>query len=1125
MVKFILTLATTLLALSATAQNPAQMEKSDKLFAQGVELYNASKYQEAIPYFEQSDGIDKTQLEEGDTRRDYSCQWLASCYYKLGNEARAKATSPFYMIPPVDRRLTTKSDSLTNVANILALEGRTKEARDLFGQCADIEKKVAGEKSLFYANTLMNCAMCDNNIGNNALAAQEVEVALNIYKNYFDQGSEIYAQVLLTAAICLGENDEKSEALIATQKAMEYLGENEELLNMMSIYSDNFIDQVNYNTKALEKQLESTPTNTVEYAMILKKLFSAYSIIGNVKRSEECRKKALEVYDKVIELNTKDVHELTTQAAFYESINEHEKALEKAIKAIELGNKSPQFFKDDLINAYSIAANSNYCIYSLQDTNDPKIQLKLLESTKYTGELMNLMQGDINQNHPEYLDLCIENLNLITRILLMVNEPVKALNFAQMHYSYVYKYKNDEEDLKINALWNLGNTYLELGDTALAIKAYDEIMPMEQDFYGENSINNAITLRGVATNLFTHGYYDSSIKYIKATNDALPKAILKSFTSFTSHEREQMWGVYNNWYDNLNMFSFMYPRKDFISAAYDGVLFTKGLLLGVDQELKKAFSESENPTLHKLYNDYLKNLKSLDNFQALNSNIDKDEYKTKLKQLKTNIYSQEKKLLELSGAQDIFNRNFMITWKQVQNALGTNDVAVDFNVCGINDNNMYFAFVLKKGMETPVLIPLFEEKQLKAKQSNSNNYMAPAHIYKQEQMASELIWKQLAQYLDGAENIYFAPSGELYNIAIESLPDWDNSTQLMSDRWKGLCRVSSTREIAINRDRQPINSSVTYGGLKYDMNADLLTADSKKYGSQASSLETSPLMAMVKGQSGDTWRDMPITLDEAASVHESLNKAGVDDTPYLEEAGTEASFKALSGQHKNMMFLSTHGFFWNTDEAKKHRREHTLQFVSLGNEDRHQSVEDMAMTRSGLLFSGANYAWQGNELPDGVDDGFLTAKEISQLDLRGLGLVVLSACQTGLGDVSGEGVFGLQRGFKKAGAQSILMSLWEVNAYSTKLLMTEFCKNVFEKKMNKRDALRAAQETVKNFTGDPESLATKGINITSHGVDKDKKYKKTKQQTEETITQPASDNHPFAHPYYWAGFILLDALD
>ena len=105
------------------------------------------------------------------------------------------------------------------------------------------------------------------------------------------------------------------------------------------------------------------------------------------------------------------------------------------------------------------------------------------------------------------------------------------------------------------------------------------------------------------------------------------------------------------------------------------------------------------------------------------------------------------------------------------------------------------------------------------------------------------------------------------------------------------------------------------------------------------------------------------------------------------------------------------------------------------------------------------------------------------------------------------------------------MSLWEVEIQPTKLLMTEFCKNVFEKKMNKRDALRAAQETVKNFTGDPESLATKGINITSHGVDKDKKYKKTKQQTEETITQPASDNHPFAHPYYWAGFILLDALD
>lgn len=114
------------------------------------------------------------------------------------------------------------------------------------------------------------------------------------------------------------------------------------------------------------------------------------------------------------------------------------------------------------------------------------------------------------------------------------------------------------------------------------------------------------------------------------------------------------------------------------------------------------------------------------------------------------------------------------------------------------------------------------------------------------------------------------------------------------------------------------------------------------------------------------------------------------------------------------------------------------------------------MSNSGLFFSGAAdflNRVNGNAAAVKMEDGVLTAKEISRLDLRGLDLVVLSACQTGSGTVTGEGVFGLQRGFKKSGANTIVMSLWKVDDEATQILMQQFYKNLTDGNgMSKRSA-------------------------------------------------------------------------
>ena len=122
------------------------------------------------------------------------------------------------------------------------------------------------------------------------------------------------------------------------------------------------------------------------------------------------------------------------------------------------------------------------------------------------------------------------------------------------------------------------------------------------------------------------------------------------------------------------------------------------------------------------------------------------------------------------------------------------------------------------------------------------------------------------------------------------------------------------------------------------------------------------------------------------------------------------------------------------------------------------------------MMSGGNKAWVGETLPEDIEDGILSAAEISNLDFNSCDIVVLSACETGLGEITDEGVFGLQRSFKIAGVNTIIMSLWEVDDQATSYMMQNFYKNLVKGK-NKREAFSIAQAAVKKKYSDPRYWA------------------------------------------------------
>ena len=452
----------------------------------------------------------------------------------------------------------------------------------------------------------------------------------------------------------------------------------------------------------------------------------------------------------------------------------------------------------------------------------------------------------------------------------------------------------------------------------------------------------------------------------------------------------------------------------------------------------------------------------------------------------------EQQLVDSSKVYGDFTKNLVITWDQVQEKLGEGDAAVEFVSFPLNaDSTMYIAYVLRKDWDCPRMIPLFEEKELEAI-GGYDYYTTPS--------LSHLVWEPLEEVLEGAEHVYFSPGGDLYNIAIENVPDHLDPAHIVSER-RDYYRLSSTRELALIQDDYTWTEGAVYGGLDYNMGVSSLAADEAHYAQSSSEgqrkrgVDLSYYYLGGEGfaegirsdrKSSGLLDSLPGTREEAVAIKAQLDDISVPSSLYTDDLGTEASFKALDGQRTSIIHIGTHGFF-NTKETEYQDPASLLMTSS----QQTVRVEDDALSRSGLCMAGANNLLANAEaLPDSLDDGWLTALEIAHLDLRGLDMVVLSACKTGVGEVTGDGVFGLQRGFKKAGARTLVMSLWNVPDQLTCYFMKEF-------------------------------FARIEVDANGHPTNKHTAFL----QAQQAARTNWREVDPHATPYDWAAFILLDGVD
>lgn len=592
-------------------------------------------------------------------------------------------------------------------------------------------------------------------------------------------------------------------------------------------------------------------------------------------------------------------------------------------------------------------------------------------------------------------------------------------------------------------------------DTAKTLSTnYAHLLFNKQFFFGEpyqfkTSLNDYSTEEGYNSYIDVLILYskikaqlhdtEGEVCYSKLAATHLLKYLGHMIPKISKESREVLWRHYRKWIlSDLLTCAIQTNDPNLKRQSYNAQLYGKGLLLNTEIAMIKHIMNSNKEETKKILTDYK------------HAQEDYEKYRRLGKTKKMNDTTEYLDYLHEKLMQNVSFFNYMksqhITIDQVASHLLKGETALEFCETIEERDTIYYALTVQYQDTIPSVTRICSIKDLK--QTNTDD-ISNGLLY-------ELVWKPLEPILQKSTTLFFSPSGILQVMAIESAIDMHTNQRL--NRRLYVNRLSSTREIVVSRDtifRQELSGKkygLLIGGLDYNTcismpNSDLANDESE--------------ISIIRGGAHlNNVGFLPSSKKEVEDLSRLfLTTEAVDSIILLEDGkGTENAFKFYSKLPISLLHIATHGFYLSDKDYDKLNKN---DYISLLGKN-YRDIEEKGLIRSGLLFSGVNQSLAGKNL-SGQDDGIMTAMEISNMDLSSVDLAVLSACQTGTGDISNDGVIGLQRGFKKAGVKSIMMSLWPVDDNATFLFMDIFYKHLIKSK-DKTRALEAAQNYLQDHT-------------------------------------------------------------
>jgi CHAT domain-containing protein/tetratricopeptide (TPR) repeat protein len=958
-------------------------------------------------------------------------------------------------------------DSLQRASNSFQVVGQFDQAWVANLKAEEIALRVFGELSEQYISTCHQKALILIGKGQKAdfeEAKEWLEKAIELLTELFGEEHASHGTLQNDLGILYFRNDEFNEAGKCLNKALEHTERSEGKYNTTSYYIrlnniagmywqlGQYADAKDKFEEALEILAVILKGNlNADYAKVLNNYGNVLRFMGDYENALTALLEAVEVARANMDAKDAELGLLLNNLAeVYENLGQYEKSLPLFLESIENAENS-------------VGKKHQYYVLRANNLGFLYMRLKRYEEAivlfQEAAEMSEAAMGKANQ---EYVK-CIHNLGAA---YLRIGTESEADSLYRTALFTISEKLGEKHPYYANFQLSLANLYKDKKEYELADSLYKEALNTKIRTLGKIHPKTARALQDMAAlnrerKLYSKAdslFYEAAVIQQEILGNAarhLPEEMLHKYAS-----------TFSDWLNTLYSYCHNRVNVGYISqAAYDASLFHKGFVLHNVRLIRKVV-EKDSATFAQY-----------EKYQVYSHLLSQEEKKPAALQQKVLGYREEmeklERLLTLEAA-GFSETARQVVWQEVQSALRPGAAAVEFvhyryMTPKETYSTMYAALVLLPGAAAPAFIPLCEERELMALVQDggagmedianvvyrgATGIVIPDEGPQPEKRLYGLLWQPLEELLQGMQTVYYAPSGLLHRINLSAIQTPEAG--ILGKRHH-LIALGSTRQLVPEANIRPETYGqeiALFGGIHFEADTTLTPPPIDSMDIFAGLVLRGAPIDSTHRQSA--WGYLTGTAQEVQNIQARLERQGLPVRLYSGHEASEEAFKQLGEVGRlspRVLHLATHGFFSPDPKAISRNMDGEPVF----------KWSDNPMIRSGLVLAGGNHAWRhGSPLYPGMEDGILTAQEISQMNLRNTELVVLSACETGLGDIEGnEGVYGLQRAFKIAGAQYLIMSLWKVPDAETAQFMEAFYGHWLEEGWSIPDAFRMTQEELR----------------------------------------------------------------